>query len=465
MPSFFCNFDGPSSPLQHFWELAVGGGRASLALRADWQLQLERARRELGFEYVRVSGIFGDEMGIVALHGNELIYSFFNSDRVFDFLLSVGVRPFVVLNPAPRALAADAETGRATAAGPLKDFVEWRLLLDKQLRHWIDRYGQDEVRQWYFEIWDEPNVESSWGGTKEDYLTFFRVTAEAIKSIDEALRIGGPAAVGGEWIVEFREFCERNRVAHDFVSVHHFACDPAEEPVARNGWRLAAQRAREEAGDKPLFYTAWNPSSNPREPLHDDPYAAAFIVKSVLETRGLADCLIYWKLSDIDDEMYFPSIPFHGGQGLMTLYGIPKPAYHAFALLRRAGDQAVQVEGHHETVSVWATRRDRRLTLFVVNHAPAPLPVEAQSPGVLLRLPSPPTSATLTRIDAHHGNPRRLWHQMGRPEHLKAEDLEKLQQASVLEPQPIEWREESDLFAFDIEMPPHGVAALELQLG
>ena len=59
--------------------------------------------------------------------------------------------------------------------------------------------------------------------------------------------------------------------------------------------------------------------------MHDMPYAAAFILKTVMEAQGYVNCYSYWTFSDIFDENYFSSIPFHGGFGLLNIYGIPKP--------------------------------------------------------------------------------------------------------------------------------------------
>jgi xylan 1,4-beta-xylosidase len=96
-----------------------------------------------------------------------------------------------------------------------------------------------------------------------------------------------------------------------------------------------ASKARDEAGGLPLYYTEWNISSNPRDPLHDEPFAAAFVTRIIMEARGLVQGYSFWTFSDIFSENYFPSVPFHGGFGLLNLHGIAKPAYRAFQLLHR----------------------------------------------------------------------------------------------------------------------------------
>ncbi len=90
---FFCNLAEPTTPLPHFWEHTVGSDHAPMALRADWRQQLKRSHDELGFQYVRFHGLLSDDMGTLVREKNKLLYSFFNADQVFDFLLSIGMKP------------------------------------------------------------------------------------------------------------------------------------------------------------------------------------------------------------------------------------------------------------------------------------------------------------------------------------------------------------------------------------
>jgi xylan 1,4-beta-xylosidase len=112
-----------------------------------------------------------------------------------------------------------------------------------------------------------------------------------------------------------------------------------------------ASKSRHEPGDLPLYYTEWNISSNPRDPLHDEPLAAAFVTRIVMEVRGLVQGYSFWTFSDIFSENYFPSVPFHGGFGLLNLHGIAKPTYRAFQLLHRSGTELLEFHGTHATVN------------------------------------------------------------------------------------------------------------------
>jgi xylan 1,4-beta-xylosidase len=159
MPLFRCDLGQTGEPLPHVWSHTVGSGHATLALRADWQAQLKRCHDELGVRHVRFHGLLSDDMGTFVDQAGERIDSFFNADQVMDFLVGIGMRPFVELSLMPEALASGPETvfhyrGNVT---PPEDPGAWAGLVERLLTHWVERYGADEVRQWFFEVWNEPN--------------------------------------------------------------------------------------------------------------------------------------------------------------------------------------------------------------------------------------------------------------------------------------------------------------------
>src|SRR5262249_3073511 len=190
-----------------------------------------------------------------------------------------------------------------------------------------------------------------------------------------------------------------------------------------------AAEARRQARGRPLYYTEWNVSSNPRYPRQDEPYAAAFVVKTVMEVNGLADAYSFWTFSDIFEENYFPSVPFHGGFGLLTLHGVPKPTYRAFELLHRLGPEQLPVEGRHETVPAWVVRRTAGLTVLLANHALPCHPIEAQRVHVELAGAPAPLGASVERIDDDHANAKAAWLRMGQPEYLSAGQVAELEAA------------------------------------
>jgi xylan 1,4-beta-xylosidase len=470
---FSADLNAVATELPHFWEHTVGSCRAVLALRSDWQAQMKRAHDELGMKHVRFHGILNDDMGTLIGEGDTLFYSFFNTDQIFDFLLSIGMKPFVELSFMPTVLASGSQTVFHYNANvtPPKDPAQWAVLIRKLVAHWVDRYGLDEVRQWFFEVWNEPNLTAFGSGMQGDYFELYRYTAEAIKGVDPLLKVGGPATAANAWIDDFLNFCRSNSLPADFVSTHHYPTDdfglPGDDTEAqlaasrRSALRDEARLARQQAGDLPLYYTEWCTSSNPRDFMHDDPYAAAFIVKTVLEANGLVQGYSYWTFSDIFEENYFPSVPFHGGFGLLNIHGIAKPAYRAFQLLHELGTRMLPVEGSHETVDAWLTRgRDGQSTLMLTNFALPRHPIETEHVSFTLNSAPSATVASMQRIDLEHANAKRHWEQMGKPDYLSPKTVDELKELSQLRSERLVINSNLGTLSLEVSMPPQSVAAI-----
>jgi xylan 1,4-beta-xylosidase len=437
---------------------------------------MRRCHDELGFQHVRFHALLSDELGTLTCQDEKLLYSFLNADRIIDFLLSIGMRPFVELSFMPETLASGHTTvfsyrGNVT---PPRDYDQWAALIQKIARHWVDRYGAPEVREWFFEAWNEPNLKAFWTGTQDEYFQLYRRTAEAIKAVDPALKVGGPATADNAWIQEFLDFCTTNSVPVDFVSTHHYPTDafglPGADTVTqlehapRDVMRAEVAKSHDEARGLPLYYTEWNISSNPRDPMHDEPFAAAFITRIVMEARGLAQGYSFWTFSDIFNENYFPSVPFHGGFGILNLHGIAKPAYRAFQLLHSLGTEFMEVHGSHETVDAWVVRKGGAVTVMLTNLAMPRHPVQTELVSFRLSGASTPRAAFIERIDEDHANPRKLWQAMGEPEYLSALQVCRLEGASVLtrDAQPLLCdRGNIDL---KVDLPPQSVASITIEL-
>ncbi len=473
MVVLFCSdLAGSASNLPHFWEHTIGSGHAPLALRADWQAQMRRTHEELGFGHVRFHGLLCDDMSTLIGKGDRLFYSFFNADQIFDFLLSIGMRPFVELSFMPGVLASGDKTVfhyRANVTPP-KDYVQWATLIRKLVAHWVERYGLAEVRQWFFEVWNEPNLDAFGSGSQDEYFMLYRYTVEAIKSVDSALKVGGPATAANAWIDDFIGFCTKSQLPANFISTHHYPTDAfgqlgddTEAQLSesrRSVLRDQTREVRRKAGDRPVYYTEWCTSSNPHDPMHDEPYAAAFITKTIMEANGLVQGYSYWTFSDIFEEEYFPSMPFHGGFGLLNIHGIAKPAYRAFELLHALGTEILPVEGTHPTVDVWVVRGARFATVLLTNYALPRHPIGTETIQVKLANARPPTRATIRRIDSDHANAKRCWQEMGSPEYLNAAVVAELNAVSRCEPESHLFDFRDGALGFDVTLPPLSVAAV-----
>jgi len=476
--AFDCDLAAAPTPLRHPWRHCVGSCHAPTALRADWQQQLARAHAELGFGHVRFHGLLGDDMGTLVRQDGRLLYSFFNIDRVFDFLRSIGMRPLVELSFMPTAIASGGETvfhyrGNVT---PPRRLADWTELLARLAAHWIERYGLDEVARWPLEVWNEPNLTAFWTGGQAGYFELWRASWQALKAVSPRLQVGGPATAANGWLEDFVAFCDAHRCPPDFLSTHYYPTDAfgaidsdtvsqlADAPA--HVMRDRAREARAAAGARPLYYTEWNITSNPRDPMHDGPFCAALATRFALDMDAWADAASWWSFTDVFEENYFPSVPYHGGFGLVNLYGVPKPVYRGFELLARLGTRRWEVAGAHPTVAaqVGAGDDDGSTAVLLTNVAHPRHPVGTERAAVRLSglQGRRPRAATVTRIDEAHANPKAAWLAMGSPEYLQPAQVEALHAASRLVDEPLAVEGDGTQASFELELPVDATALVRI---
>jgi len=449
------------TPIGRSWELAVGSGDAWSLLREDLQGQLRRAVRECGFRFLRCHGILSDQMqAVLRNRAGEIVYNWRLVDTAYDVLLGLGLRPFVELGFMPTALASGTQAVfyyRANVTPPA-DYDAWRQFITALVSHWRDRYGVEEIRRWYFEVWNEANLSAFWSGTKEESFRLHAETVRAIKSVDAELRTGGPASTRAEWLSDFLAYCREHAVPVEFVSTHVYPddddfgkVDPGYRAEFERGGYLErvvaganAALASAVPGAAPeVHWTEWNSSWRWGRPLHDLPNQAAYICRVIHAVHAQVASFAYWTISDIFNEFPFPAASFVGGFGLLTIDGLPKPGYHAYQLLHRLGDRELPVRRDADDAAsatrldLWATRRAGMLQLLLSNYVPPglegrPLPVQQ----VAVHLGGMGAGAALQaaewRIDDTHANGLAAWEALGRPQAPTRAQLAELSAAAEL---------------------------------
>src|ERR1019366_9157978 len=226
--------NAPAHAFPHFWEQMFGSGRAVLALRDNYRKDLEEVHDHVGMRYVRFHAIFHDEVGVYDEDekGNPG-FNFSYVDQIYDGLLALGVRPFVEISFMPRKLAAKEAVHPfwyKQNVAPPKSYDKWDLLIQAFGRHLVERYGIDEVANWYFEVWNEPNIDFWAGEPKQPtYFELYDHTARTLKAVSPRLRVGGPATAAAHWIPEFLDHIQKEHVPADFVSSHGYADDSVED--------------------------------------------------------------------------------------------------------------------------------------------------------------------------------------------------------------------------------------------
>ncbi|MBN2281368.1 MAG: glycoside hydrolase [Candidatus Marinimicrobia bacterium] len=367
------NFNDVKGPMSIMFKECIGAGRANEGLRADWQQQLAFVKDQCDFKYIRMHGLLTDDMGLYQedRDGNPQ-YNFQYIDVLYDYILEIGMKPFVELGFMPSALASGPETifwwrGNVT---PPKDHHQWEALIYNLVSHWTERYGIEEVKTWYFEVWNEPNLSPGfWSGSQEDYFKLYQFTATGVKKVNKDYKVGGPATAGAACEVELIDFCRNNNVALDFISTHAYGVDQGFlDEWGNSGTRLAPDpmslsqdvlnSRKEIAGsvmpDLELHYTEWSSSYTPADPIHDSYHQAAYILDRIKKSGDAATSMSYWVFTDIFEEAGPRLTPFHGGFGLINYQGIPKSAFFAYKYMNQLGTTEL-VNGD---ATSWATQDD-----------------------------------------------------------------------------------------------------------
>jgi xylan 1,4-beta-xylosidase len=504
-------------PIQRSWEVAVGCGDAWSLLRADLQEQLRRAVRECGFRYLRCHGILSDQLQAIRRdRSGALVYNWQLVDKVYDALLDIGLRPFVELAYMPTALASGDQTvfyyhGNVT---PPADYAAWNQFIAALIGHWRERYGADELRRWYFEVWNEANLASFWSSTQEEYFRLYAETARTVKAVDPSLRVGGPATSRGEWLPEFLAWCRERGAPVDFVSTHVYPDDDEfqkvdadyraifnrgdylETLVGRAADSLAGEQLIGDpatnsgrAGRLEQHWTEWNSSWRWGRSIHDETNQAAYICRAIHRVHAQVDSFAFWTISDIFNEFPYPRSALVGGFGLLTIDGLPKPGYHAYCLLHRLGDVELPTMTRGDDgarlgqLDCWATRgtgagASAGYRVLLANYAPPGL----ADPTVPLDPATLPTREVVVRlrglgaqdgdelrlveyrVDQDHANVLGAWDRLGRPDVLMRDQLAELRTAAELRPTParhVRIDADGDVM-LPVSVPPGSVVLLDL---
>ena len=455
----------------HFWEQMFGSGRAILTLRESYRHDLRLVKNATDFKFVRFHAIFHDEVGIYDEDKlGKPLYNFSYVDQIYDGLLANGVRPFVELSFMPRKLAS-----RKTLQGfsyhpfvaPPRDYARWDALITNFAAHLIARYGIDEVAQWYFEVWNEPNLDF-WSGVpaQATYWTLYDHTARALKQVNSRLRVGGPATAQAAWVSAFIRHTSEQQVPLDFVSTHVYANDtakdvfgtrqdiPRAEMVCRAAQKVHDEVAASARPNIPIFWSEYNASYSNDPKITDSLFMGPWLADTLRRCDGLTEMMSYWTLSDVFEEQGVVRQPFYGGYGLIAAGGIPKPAFNAFKLLHELGEERFATDSEHALIT---RRTDGTFVIALWNYVS---PGKSGAPlTIALRLPPGARTVRLGRLDETHGDVHGEYVRLGSPPYPTRDQIKALESGSALPP-PEELSIVNDRVS--IALPPNGLATVQV---
>lgn len=436
-----------TTPFPHFWEQMFGSGRAILTLRESYRNDLRAVKKVADFKYVRFHAILHDEVGVYNEdeHGNP-VYNFSYVDQIYDGLLKNGVKPFVEISFMPKKLAFNPDALHPfwykQNVSPPKSMDRWDDLMKHFAQHLVDRYGIGEVSQWYFEVWNEPNIDF-WNGIPRErsYFDLYAHTARDLKSVNPKLRVGGPATAATAWISDFLKFTAENHVPVDFISTHAYADDtvldlfgtheniPMDEREFRAVSKVRSEIKHSSQPDLPFFLTEWNVQG--MKEARDTIFVGPALANTIRQCDGLVDMMSFWTFSDVFEEGGPIPKPFVGGFGLRAKGGINKPSYYAYGLLHELGNQRIA----NSSKDVIVTRtHDGALAIVAWNLVDPDAQGETKHMSIALSHLPPSARVEIQRIDENHGNVLRDYAKMGKPVDPTPEQVDELNQESALPP-------------------------------
>jgi len=461
------------TPFPHFWEEMFGSGRANLAMRVSYRADLREVKKITDLRYVRFHAIFHDENGVYSedAQGNP-IYNWSYVDQIYDGLLAEGVRPFVEISFMPKALAAHPDYHAfwyKQIVSPPKDYTKWDALITAFARHLIERYGIDEVSSWYFEVWNEPNIDFWTGSPKEPtYFELYDHTARALKAVNSRIRVGGPATAQAAWVGDMIAHATQNNVPLDFVSTHVYGNDSAKDvfhddrPIAAHQMVCqAVKKVHEEIEHSarpglPLIWSEFNATYMNEQPITDSIYMGPWMAQTISQCDGMTNMMSYWTFSDVFEEQGVVKTPFYGGYGLVAEDGIPKPAFDVFELLHALGTERLPAAAD----DVLATRRkDGTVVIAAWNLVEPGADGAEKAVSLDLKGVAADARATIQRVDASHGDTLDAWKKMGGPRYPTHTQIEELRKVAELEPPEIKTLHGGRL---ELALPPMGLALVEI---
>ncbi|MGN6711979.1 GH39 family glycosyl hydrolase [Anaerocolumna jejuensis] len=347
---------------QKNWNKMINIGAASDLLKSDMQEHVLMLRNKLQFQYIRFWAAFSPEMYINIKAGDKH-YNFGRLDRVLDFLVNNGIKPYMEMGYKPKKLL------RNLYSVLIKEEVEFRLddleemenFINAFIKHLINRYGIEELETWYFEIWKE-EVELDQTICSEEvnekYFRLFDTISRTMKKYSPNFRIGG-AGLGIRFgKKKFKDILSNWKANHSFPDFLTLYCYPyilgevegeqiskhsTDRSYMKNQLVMAKELMEEINFHVPeLHVTEWNSTVSNRNVLNDHCNKGAYIMKNVINSIGLADLTGYWLGSDLFADYYDSQAVLNGGCGLITKEGILKPAFYAMDFLNKSGKQLIQ---------------------------------------------------------------------------------------------------------------------------
>jgi xylan 1,4-beta-xylosidase len=425
-------------------------------------------------------------------NSGQPVYDFTITDEIFDAYKQAGVRPLVELGFMPRDLAASvpgiiayelhypAPTMGGASNNPPKDYTMWGELIRHYVQHLVERYGKEEVRTWYFEVWNEPDI-LYWHGTPAEYFELYDYAVAGVRAALPGAMVGGPASTGpanpkaAAFLDSFLQHCLHDKSAADgkpiplsFISFH-----PKGRPTVVDGhvqMGIAAELKSAQRGFEivakypqlvhlPVILSEADPEGcaacsmkvNPANAYRNGPLYPSYTATAMKAILDLQDEYKVDLIAMLSWSFEFENTGYFEGFRSLATNGIDKPILNLFRMAGLMSGERVETrssgamllnelvsEGarHAPDIDALATKGEREAAIMLWNYhdddTPAP---EADVKVTVAGIPTGVKRVLLEhyRIDESHSDAYTVWKAMGSPQSPTPEQYAKLKAAGQLQ--------------------------------
>lgn len=419
------------------------------------------------------------------------IYDFKIVDGIFDEYKAAGVRPMVELGFMPKDLAAELPDREVEYRGtksilsgasnnPPKDYAKWGELVRVFTAHLVERYGKETVLQWYFEVWNEPDIDY-WHSTAENYWKLYDYAVAGVRAALPDAKVGGPATTGpggqkgNKFLEGFLNHISTGKSAMngspvplDFISYHAKGQPVIVEGRVRMG--VAKELKDVDTGfeiinrfprfkNLPIILSEADPEgcaacsakSNPANSYRNGTLYPAYTAVAYKALFDLADRRKVNLLSMLSWSFEFEDREYFEGFRSLSTNGIDKPILNLFRLVALMDGKRVSTMSTGQVpldsilangvrldadIDAMATVGERKAAVLVWNYQDDYVPAAASPTTITVRgVPSGVEHVLVShyRIDDTHSNAYTAWMAMGSPQHPTTKEYEQLKSRAGLE--------------------------------
>ena len=466
--------DAQKKRLNLSWKKIISLGKAVEGLKGDIQFQLKEIKKDLNPKYVRFTGIFNDDMNIYNedKEGN-VHYNFAYIDKLIDFLIHENLKPYINLGYMPKKLASKeyyVPDSNTNVSYP-RNIKKWKDMVENLVSHFIDKYGEEEVSTWYFEIWNNPSLNKLyWYESDEVFYTFFRDTFKSIKSISSNIKVGGPSGTINvdNWIERFIDATKDLKI--DFFSFNNYSIkkeylenpekyfesvefdDPRDTGIYIK--KIISMVKKNYKSKPEIIMSEWNLNPLPRDFINDTCYASSYIIKNIVENFDTMDSMIYWTFTENKVGLDI----FYGGLGLFTTNNLKKASYNAFLLLNKLGAEILSRGNNHII-----TRKQDSFQILLFDYEDLKTPHKSKEIQMnILNFPTGNYLITKYFLDENSGSIYDCWKQIGSPKKI-TEDIYQLLKSREKMNMKVKEQEITNVFIVKDILFPNGIVFYDLK--